>query len=91
MMCTRYSKEKIYRMDDQCFRLHFSFATNGKPDLINVDGDKMLVCEKTDHKTAEQFIFQYKYAANYVDRREAIAYFINHKNEKMDRHFCNWH
>ena len=59
----------------------FSFATNTKPDLINVDADKILVCEKTDNKTPDNFIFQYQHAGNYVDRREAIAFFINHKEE----------
>jgi aminopeptidase N len=52
----------------------FSFAVNSKPDLINVDGDKILICEKTDHKTLDEFIYQYKVAALYIDRVEAIEY-----------------
>ena len=52
----------------------FSFAVNSKPDLINVDGDKMLLCEKNDHKTLEEFIYQYNHAGTYVDRREAIEF-----------------
>ncbi len=52
----------------------FSFAVNSKPDLINVDGDKMLLCEKNDHKTLKEFIYQYNYAGTYVDRREAIEF-----------------
>ena len=36
-----------------------SFPANSKPDLINVDGDKILLCNKTDHKTIDNFIFQY--------------------------------
>ena len=50
----------------------FSYAT--RPDLINVDGDKMLLAEKTDNKTTENFIHQLKYAPNYLDRREALEY-----------------
>jgi aminopeptidase N len=46
----------------------------GRPDLINVDGDKVLLCEKTDHKTLENFIFQYNHAGLYADRREAIDF-----------------
>ncbi|MBA2250864.1 MAG: M1 family metallopeptidase [Chitinophagaceae bacterium] len=65
----------------------FSFAANSKPDLINVDADKMLVCEKTDHKTAENFIFQYSHAGSYIDRREAIAFFLNNKNEPKSDEF----
>jgi aminopeptidase N len=52
----------------------FVFNTVTKPDLINVDGDKMLLCEKMDHKTMDNFMFQYKYAGLYLDRREAIEF-----------------
>jgi aminopeptidase N len=57
----------------------FSFAYQKKPDLINVDADKVLLCEKDDHKTLEQYVYQYKNAGNYVDRREAIEF--NAKNQ----------
>jgi len=50
------------------------FPASSKPDLINVDGDKMLLCEKTEHKTLENYIFQYQKAGSYVDRLEAIDY-----------------
>jgi len=52
----------------------FAFPSSSKPDLINVDGDKILLCEKTDHKTLDNFIFQYENAALYADRREAIDF-----------------
>jgi aminopeptidase N len=45
-----------------------------RPDLINVDGDKILLAEKKDNKTLQNFIHQYKFAGNYVDRREALEY-----------------
>ena len=50
----------------------FTFNYNVKPDLINVDGDKILLAEKKDNKTLDNFIHQYKYAGTYLDRREAI-------------------
>ncbi|HJU45366.1 MAG TPA: M1 family aminopeptidase, partial [Chitinophagaceae bacterium] len=50
----------------------FSFAYTTRPDLVNVDADKILLCVKKDDKTLDNFIHQYKYAGNYVDRREAI-------------------
>jgi aminopeptidase N len=59
----------------------FYFNYTQKPDLINVDGDKVLLCEKTDNKTAENFVHQWKYAPNYLDRREALDYFAK-KNMK---------
>ena len=52
----------------------FSFTANAKPSLINVDGDKTLVCEKTDNKSLDEFIYQYNHAGLYVDRREAIIF-----------------
>ena len=57
----------------------FSFAVNAKPDLINVDGDKILLCEKSDNKTLEEFIYQYNYAGLYVDRIEAIDFASNYQ------------
>ncbi len=59
----------------------FSFPCATKPDLINFDGDKMLVCEKTDHKTIENYAFQYKNAGLYLDRREAIDFATNRQKD----------
>lgn len=53
----------------------FTFTYTRKPDLINVDADKILLCEKTDSKSEEQFIAQWKNAKNYMDRKEAIDFF----------------
>ena len=51
----------------------FSFNYQSKPDLVNVDADKILLWVKKDNKTLENYIHQYRFAGNYVDRREAIA------------------
>lgn len=53
----------------------FTFNYSQKPDLINVDADKVMLWQKTDNKTAENFIHQIKYAPLYLDRREALDYF----------------
>ena len=58
----------------------FSFAYSKKPDLINVDGDKIILCQKTDNKTLENFIYQYNHAGLYLDRREAIEYCAEHQD-----------
>ena len=52
----------------------FTFHSDSKPYLINVDGDKILLCEKTEHKTLDNYIFQYKNAGLYLDRKEAIDF-----------------
>jgi aminopeptidase N len=64
----RYQVRIEHRIDS------FSFSANSRPDLINVDGDKLLLCEKTDHKNLDNYIFQYKNAGLYMDRREAIDF-----------------
>jgi aminopeptidase N len=52
----------------------FTFSYTQKPDLINVDADKIMLWSKKDNKTPDNYIHQYKYAGNYVDRREAIDF-----------------
>jgi aminopeptidase N len=59
----------------------FYFPYTKKPDLINVDGDKIVLCQKQDHKTLDNFIYQYKHAALYLDRREAIEYCVEHQDD----------
>ncbi len=53
----------------------FTFNYTQKPDLINVDADKVILWAKTDNKTADNYIFQYRHAPLYLDRREALDYF----------------
>ncbi|TDH26045.1 M1 family peptidase [Segetibacter sp. 3557_3] len=57
----------------------FTFKVLSKPDLINVDADKVLLAEKKDTKTAEAYMLQYK-VGNYVDRREALEYAIKNRD-----------
>jgi aminopeptidase N len=59
----------------------FYFGYSKRPDLINVDGDKIVLCQKQDHKTLENFIYQYKHAGLYLDRREAIEYCAAHQDD----------
>jgi aminopeptidase N len=53
----------------------FSFNCSQKPDLINVDADKVMLWVKTDNKTAENYVHQIKFAPNFLDRKEALDYF----------------
>ncbi|HLI93633.1 MAG TPA: M1 family aminopeptidase, partial [Puia sp.] len=59
----------------------FTFAYQNRPDLINFDGDKILLCEKTDNKTLDNYIHQYQYAGLYLDRREAIDFCSRHEDD----------
>lgn len=57
-------------MNDKADTLTFDAAI--KPDLVNVDGDKVLLAEKRDSKTLDEYVFQYFNAPLYLDRFEAI-------------------
>ena len=52
----------------------FSFPSSIKPDLINVDADKVILAEKKDDKNLAEYIHQYTYAGKYLDRREALEF-----------------
>jgi aminopeptidase N len=62
----------------------FYFASPQKTSLVNVDADKVLLAIKKDNKTAEEFEQQYKYAPNYLDRREALEYFAKNKLSALE-------
>lgn len=48
------------------------YNLSAKPELVNVDADKIILAVKTDHKTMEEFLFQQKNAPLYMDRLEAL-------------------
>lgn len=50
----------------------FVFDCVSKPQLVNVDAEKMLVCTKNDKKTNAEWIFQFRSAPLFLDRYEAI-------------------
>ncbi|MBK8952247.1 MAG: HEAT repeat domain-containing protein [Chitinophagaceae bacterium] len=52
----------------------FTFRYTKRPDLINADADKVMLWQKKENKTLDNYIHQYKYAGNYLDRREAIEF-----------------
>ncbi|WP_310396537.1 M1 family aminopeptidase [Hymenobacter sp.] len=51
--------------------LYFPAAT--RPDLVNVDAEKVLVWQKQDRKSLTEFAYQQRHAPSYLDRREALA------------------
>jgi aminopeptidase N len=56
----------------------FSFPVSSKPDLVNVDANKMLLATKQDDKKASEWIFQYYNAPLYMDRYEALYILSEH-------------
>ncbi len=58
---------------EQVFRL----KSSTKPILVNADAQKVLLCEKKENKTAEEYIVQWKQAPLYLDKLEALQYLRN--------------
>ncbi len=78
-------KKKRYQVWIENQKDTFYFASASKPALVNVDADKVLLIQKTDNKSAEEYAFQFKNAPNYLDRREALEYFAeNNKSELVN-------
>ena len=50
----------------------FTFYAPTKPALVDFDGDRMLLAQKEDNHTEEEFIFMYENAPRYLARAEAI-------------------
>jgi aminopeptidase N len=73
------TRHKVW-INNQNDTLTFKLAS--KPDLVNVDGDKILLTKKTDHKTLQEFAFQYFNAPLYLDRLEAINAAADKQSEK---------
>ncbi|MBI2729681.1 MAG: M1 family metallopeptidase [Sphingobacteriales bacterium] len=61
----------------------FEFPYSKKPDLVNVDGDKILLCVKEDNKTMENYEHQFKYARTFIDRHEALEYFYSKMSKNI--------
>jgi aminopeptidase N len=51
-----------------------TFRLDARPELVNVDADKVLVAQKTDHKGIAEMSWQYFHAPLYQDRFEAIDF-----------------
>ncbi len=50
----------------------FSFKAYGKPDLIDFDAERAVLCEKKENKTTENYIFQYQNTPLFVQRLDAL-------------------
>ena len=50
-----------------------TFTSPTKPDLVNVDADKVLLMRKTDNRPFADYAFQFTNAPLYLDRFEAIT------------------
>lgn len=76
-------KKERTRITLDSLKQTFSFASNTKPDLINVDAEKMIVGTKKDNHSKEEWMFMFKNAPLYLDRYESIAAFDKYKTDSV--------
>ncbi len=61
----------------------FSFKYGNKPDLVNVDADRVLLAEIKDDKSVENLAHLYKVGKKYEDRREAIEGLVGMQENEL--------
>ncbi len=54
----------------------FDFKLASKPDLVNVDAEKQLLCTKRDHHEKAEFTYMFSHAPLYLDRFEALQQLV---------------
>lgn len=62
----------------------FTFSYTTKPEFVNVDGDKVLLAKKTDHRDISTYVYQFYHAPLYLDRREAIEACLKQQTTNAD-------
>lgn len=77
---SKTSQNIVLSRDSQEFRFR-----SERPLLVNADADKMLLCEKTENKTREQYLVQFQRAPLFVDQYEALLYLRNLKTDQQAR------
>jgi aminopeptidase N len=53
----------------------FFISSTNRPEWISVDADRILLAERNDFKSDDQYRAQWKYGKHYADRKEALDYF----------------
>lgn len=69
-----YANSKVERKQiilDKAIQI-FTFPSATRPDLVNIDAEKMLLCTKYDIKNLDEYTFEYKNAPLFLDRLEAL-------------------
>jgi aminopeptidase N len=62
---------------------NFEFDAISKPDLVNVDAEKMVLCTKDEEKSVAEWAFQYRNAPLYLDRYEALQGLVKNANDSV--------
>lgn len=50
----------------------FYFSSASRPDLVNFDAERVLLAQKKENKSLDEYWFQYRNSKNFIARREAV-------------------
>ncbi|MBC9934900.1 M1 family metallopeptidase [Chitinophaga qingshengii] len=59
----------------------FTFPLSQRPDLVDFDGERTLVCERHENKTLVEYLFQYKNAGSYIQQLETVQFALNNPED----------
>lgn len=76
-------KKERFRITLDSVKQTFSFASNIKPNLINVDAEKMILGTKKDNHSKDEWIYMFNNAPLYLDRYESIVALDKFKNDSV--------
>ncbi len=65
----------------------FRFDVPEKPKLVNFDADKILLCEKGENKSDEEYLYQYYHGGQFLDRYEAQEALMNSDHPSVRKMF----
>ena len=79
-------KKKQYDVVIEQSRQTFEFPVDEKPDLVDFDAEKQILCEIDFPKTKQELIFQYNSGGSYLKRYEAITGLEDQLRDSTIRH-----
>lgn len=62
----------------------FSFKLLQEPTFVDVDPERVLLAERTENKTTDQYIAQYTYGKNFFQRKEALEALKKQQRNSVD-------
>lgn len=73
-----------YNIELKKKKQRFAFKSYGSPTLIDADGARVVLCEKEENKSIENYIFQYRNAPLFIQRYEAISALAEKQDEDKE-------
>ncbi len=68
----------------------FTFPASAKPDLVSVDAERMLLCDRDEPgKTEAEYVFQYYNTGQYWDRFDALNALIDSNSDAAKKLFAD--